>query len=195
MWNLYPNSGISVESENEWAGRRDQKRKGESKAKGHFQSVPQSSLGFPVAGGCPAGRVGAVPRSVPGRGGTAALPPCPRAAGAKPRGGALSPAAAATMEGGAPPAASANGNAGAGGGGRGEGCEWPARRSGANFEGDIKGLRGIVRFLPLVPPPPPQLLLLLLLPPPQFQPCCPPAPRSPPATTSPGCRPGRASLL
>lgn len=90
-----------------------------------------------------------------------------------------------------PPVAPANGSAGAGGGGRGEGCEWPAGGSGANFEGDIKGGRGSFHFLPLIPP----LPLLLLLPPLPFQPCSLPAPRSLPATTSSGFRLRRASLL
>lgn len=36
MWNLYPNSGISEENKNEWVSRRDQKRKGGSKAKWYF---------------------------------------------------------------------------------------------------------------------------------------------------------------
>lgn len=207
MWNLYPNSGISVESENEWVSRRDQKRKGETKAKWHYQiSTPSPGYvlisrnefwTFPSQPNPSQTGVGSRsrPRASPcrsGRGTCRALPPCPRAAGAKAKGGSLPPAAAATtMGGGAPPVAPANGSAGAGGGGRGEGCEWPAGGSGANFEGDIKGRRGSFHFLPLIPP----LPLLLLLPPLPFQPCSLPAPRSLPATTSPGFRPRRASLL
>uniref|UniRef100_A0A663F0T7 Ribonucleoside-diphosphate reductase subunit M2 n=1 Tax=Aquila chrysaetos chrysaetos TaxID=223781 RepID=A0A663F0T7_AQUCH len=52
------------------------------------------------------------------------------------------------MEGGAPAGAPANGSAGAGGGGGGAGCEWSARRSGAKFEGDIKGRRGAAALPP-----------------------------------------------
>lgn len=106
--------------------------------------------------------------------------------GAKAKGSTFPPAAAATMEGGAPAGAPANGSAGAGGGGGGAGREWSAGPSGAKFEGDIKGRRGAAALPPFGAArcrSPPLAWLPL---------CCPPAPRSPPATISPACRPRRA---
>lgn len=115
MWNLYPNSGISVESENEWVSRRNQKRKREIKAKWHCQICTRSPgyvlisrnefWTFPSQPNPSQTGVGSRSRTRAspcrsGRGICRALPPCPRAAGAKAKGGSLPPAAAATTMGG-----------------------------------------------------------------------------------------------
>lgn len=103
-----------------------------------------------------------------------ALPPFPASAPLAPNQGAgLFPP---QWKAGRRPGPLANRSAGAGVGSGGAGCDWPAGLSGAKFEGDIKGRRRSRHSVPLLSPPP----------------CCPPAPRSLPATTSPACRPRRA---